>query len=812
MPLQIASPLHADILLEKFWGRDSDSLPQFSIPIMKHVLASTFGLLLLSHLSFAGITAKSPAPDAKWLLWYDQPAKDWNEALPLGNGHLGAMVFGTIPGERIQFNEYTIWTGHPRSYANQGASQKLPEIRKLLFEGKQKEAEDLAGREFMSIPLGQMAYQPCGDLWIDFQDHEGISQYRRWLDLDTATQTTEYETGGVKFRRETIISHPDRAMFVRLSSDQPGKINARVRLTSPHKESSTKVSENHQLILRGQVQADGIRFESIARVDAHGGSIRSQDGGLEISQADEVLIRLVAATNFTHFRDISGDPSARAVKRMVTASDKTWEKVLATHRADHQSLFRRMDINLGSSAEAERPTNLRIADYAKGKDPQLAALTFQYGRYLLIGSSRAGGQPSTLQGIWNDSLKPAWDSKYTCNINTQMNYWPAEPANLSECADPLFDALGELMASGRETAREHYSAPGWVLHHNFDLWRGTAPINASDHGIWPTGGAWLCHQLWERYLYSKDETFLREKAYPILRDSAEFFTHYLIEDPVTQTLISGPSNSPEQGGLVMGPSMDHQIIRSLFKITTEAAGILKTDKEFAAKLAEMTPRISPNRIGKHGQLQEWMEDRDDPNNKHRHVSHLWAVYPGTDITSRDVDFFKAARQSLLHRGDEATGWSMGWKINLWARFLDGDHAHVILRNLLRPVPGNDTMDSGGGMYPNLFDAHPPFQIDGNFGAAAGIGEMIVQSHLMDGNGNFIIDVLPALPSNWPVGSIRGIRARGGFELDLEWKDGKPLSLTLRSKKGGTAIVRNAAKTREIQLAAGGSKVITDWQP
>jgi alpha-L-fucosidase 2 len=753
------------------------------------------------------ITGNSAAPAGKWILWYPQPAKSWTEALPLGNGHLGAMVFGSVPTERVQFNEYTVWTGQPRSYAHPGASQHLPEIRKLLFEGKQKPAEDLAMREFMSQPLKQMAYQPCGDLWIDFPGLATASNYRRWLDLDTATHTTEYEAGGVKFRREVIASHPDRAIFLRLSADQPGKLNARVRLTSPHSNSSTTAG-NNRLTLRGQVQTDGIRFESIAKVEATGGSLTEDAGAIQVTGADAIIVRLVAATNFTNFRDISGDPAARAAKLLESASGKSWEKLHAAHLADHQKLFRRMDIDLGTSPESLRPTSERIVDYLKGKDPQLAALTFQYGRYLLIGSSRAGGQPATLQGIWNDALKPAWDSKYTCNINTQMNYWPAEPANLAECAEPLYDALGELMASGRETAKEHYAAPGWVLHHNFDLWRGTAPINASNHGIWPTGGAWLCHQLWEHYLFSGDEKFLKEKAYPLIKGSAEFFAAYLIEDPVTKTLISGPSNSPEQGGLVMGPSMDHQIIRSLFKLTVEAAAVLKTDPELAAKLAEMTPRISPNRIGKHGQLQEWMTDIDDPKNTHRHVSHLWAIYPGDDITSRDSDLFKAARQSLIYRGDAATGWSMGWKINLWARFLDGDHAYLILRNLLQPVGGK----KGGGMYPNLFDAHPPFQIDGNFGAASGIAEMLLQSHLRDEKGNFVLQILPALPSNWPAGSIKGLRARGGFEVDLAWKDGKPVEVTVRSLAGQTAVLSHGGKSREIKPAAGTATTIADWQP
>jgi alpha-L-fucosidase 2 len=777
---------------------------------MKKLLVSILGLLLGFQSSRSEIIANSTPPEAKWMLWYQQPAKNWNEALPLGNGHLGAMVFGTIPNERIQFNEYTVWTGNPRSYAHPGASQKLPEIRNLLFAGKQKQAEDLAGKEFMSIPVRQMAYQPCGDLWFDFQGLEKVSNYRRWLDLDTATQTTEYEAGGVKFRREVIISHPDRALFLRITADKPGKIHGRVRLTSPHKDASTTAAGNDRLVLRGRVQADGIRFESIAKVETTSGSVSSQGDQLEITNADQVLIRLVAATNFTNFRDITGDPAARSAKLLESASGKPWEKVLKSHLADHQSLFRRMDIDLGNSPESLKPTNERILDYQKGNDPQLASLIFQYGRYLLIGSSRAGGQPATLQGIWNDSIKPAWDSKYTCNINTQMNYWPAEIANLSECADPLFDALGELMLSGRETAKEQYAAPGWVLHHNFDLWRGTAPINASNHGIWPTGGAWLCHQLWERYLFTGDQQFLRENAYPIIKNSAEFFASYLIEDQVTKTLISGPSNSPEQGGLVMGPTMDHQIIRSLFKITVEAARILDTDKEFAAKLAGMTPRISPNRIGKHGQLQEWMDDKDEPNNKHRHVSHLWGAYPGTDITSRDTASFNAARQSLIHRGDAATGWSMGWKINLWARFLDGDHSYLILRNLLQPVGRKESFHSGGGMYPNLFDAHPPFQIDGNFGAAAGIAEMLVQSHLRDEKGNFIIHILPALPSNWPTGNIKGLRARGGFEVDLAWKNSRPASFTVRSAKGGTAVIQHGENSRKITLAAGESKTITDW--
>ncbi|TWT91043.1 hypothetical protein Mal64_14420 [Pseudobythopirellula maris] len=771
------------------------------------LLAAAFGSALHAH-------------GAEQELWYATPAQQWTEALPVGNGRLGAMVFGGAQEARVQFNEDSLWSGGPHDYAHPGAHEHLAEIRRLLLEGKQREAEELASREFMSVPIRQCNYLPFGDVTLRFPEQAEANDYRRSLDLDRAITTTTYKSEGVRFKRRVFASFPDQAIVIYLDADQPKRLAFELALTSPHAEHEVGAPDERTLRLTGRAPdyvdkrnktpIEGKeRFAAFVRVVECDGEVTHGDDGprgkrLSVKGASRATIVLTAATSHVSFQDVSADAQQRALDDLEAAGQKPVEDLMADHINDHRELFRRVALDLGETPHAELPTDERVLASKETPDPALAALFFDYGRYLLIASSRAGGQPPNLQGVWNEEMNPSWGSKYTTNINAEMNHWPVEPCNLPECLTPLVGAMQELAESGRRTAHAHYDLPGWVLHHNFDLWRGTAPINASNHGIWPSGGAWLCLHLWDRYLHSGDEAFLRETAYPLMRGAAEFFADYLIVDPRSEEgwLISGPSNSPEQGGLVMGPTMDHQIIRALLSSTAEAARVLGVDDEFATKLDAIAALIAPNQIGRLGQLQEWLEDKDDPNSRHRHVSHLWGLYPGAEITPDTPELFAAAEKSLDLRGDGGTGWSRAWKVNFWARLRNGDRAHKVLDGLLTLTGSPKASHRGGGVYPNLFDAHPPFQIDGNFGATAGVCEMLVQSHRRTAAGETLVDLLPALPSAWPEGKVERLRTRGGFEVSIVWREGQLDQCRVRSLRGEKAALRCGDAEAPLALAQG----------
>ena len=761
--------------------------------------------VLLACVAVVGVAGEVEPPKGDWVLWYEAPARQWVEAVPIGNGRLGAMVFGGVEAERIQFNEDSLWTGQPQDYQHAGAAKHLPQIRKLLLAGKQREAERLAGERFMSVPLRQEAYEPFGDLTLSFPDPKQAVGYRRELDVDQAVARVRYRVGDATFTREVFASHPAQVIAVRIACDKPGRLTFKAALTSPHTGSAMARVDGSTLALRGRVTQRSrtkvesvLKFEAQLRVVASGGKLSVTDTGASIVGADSAVLLLAAATSYKRYDDVSADPAARAAGCLAAVGSKSYEVIRKEHVADYQRLFRRVTLDLGRTEAATRPTPARIRALRQAPDPQLAALFFQYGRYLLIASSRAPGHPANLQGMWNDKLSPSWGSKYTVNINTEMNYWPAETMALPECHEPLFRLIEDVAVTGARTAKTFYNCRGWVLHHNTDLWRGTAPINASNHGIWPTGGAWLCQHLWWHYQFGGDREFLARRAYPILKGAALFFVDYLIEDPRGERkwLISGPSNSPENGGLVMGPTMDHQIIRSLFGWVIEASTILDVDAELRQKLTQMRARIAPNQIGKHGQLQEWLEDKDSPKNRHRHLSHLWGVHPGSEIHPRTTPkLAAAARVSLTHRGMGNVGWSLAWQVNLWARLGDGERAYQSLHKLLA-----DNLNA------NLFDqcwsGRPlPFEIDANFGAPAGIAEMLLQSHAGE------LHLLPALPEAWPDGEVRGLRARGGVDVAITWRNGKATRAVLRATRDGKHRLRApAGQTIDgpgtVELAAG----------
>jgi alpha-L-fucosidase 2 len=764
-------------------------------------------------------TAAEKTDEARDLqLWYTKPAGPWEEALPIGCGRLGAMVFGGTSDERIQFNEDTLWTGKPHDYVREGAGSHRDEIRRLLFESKADEAAALIRKSFLSDPVRQKAYQPFGDLRLHFPGHDTTADYRRELDLDSAIARVTYRVGDVTFRREVFASYSDQVIVVRLGADRSGRVSFSLRMDSPHKSSRVRAVAPDTIALAGKVQEDGLRFESRLRVVCSGGRATVTDEGVTVEGADDATLLLAAATSFKNFQDISADPAARCEATLAKVGNKSYEDVRAGHVADHRHLFRRVRLDLGRTDRADWPTDRRLQQLkvdanllakipkdATGRavippapgvqgDPALETLFFQYGRYLMIASSRPGTQPGNLQGIWNELIDPPWESKYTTNINLEMNYWLAELTNLSECHEPLFDLIDDVAISGARTAEKQYGARGWVLHHNTDHWRGTAPINNID-GVWPTGGAWLCHHLWEHYLFTGDKEFLARRAYPALKGASLFFVDYLVKDPKTGWLVTNPSISPEQGTLCVGPTMDNQLIRALLDYTIEAARLLGIDRDFAARLADVRRQVPPDQIGKYGQLQEWLEDQDVPNNAHRHMSPLWGLYPGAEITPSDPKLFEAARLLLNWRGDGSTGWSFAWRIPLWARVGDGDFAY---RQLYLQVAKRTC--------PNLFDLCGPFQIDGNFGATAGMAEMLLQSHqrLAVGSETHQIDLLPGLPKAWAKGMVTGLRARGGFEVDLTWDHGTLTRAVLRSKLGNPCRLRYGERSVTLTSEAGKS--------
>jgi alpha-L-fucosidase 2 len=756
-----------------------------------------------------------PASAAAPRLYYDTPANPrvWEEALPLGNGRLGAMIFGGTASERIQFNEDTLWTGKPHDYVREGSGAHLARLRELTAkeltenDPDAKSLGDLVRRSWLSDPVRQKMYQPFGDLRFDFSGHDAAVDYTRDLDLDRAVAGVRYRVGSVRYKREVFASHPDGLIVVRLSSSEAGKLSFRVRMDSPHRMVRVRRVDDRTLAMSGQVedpvdQEPGLTFESRLVVEAPGATVRVGDDNITVDGATNVTLRLAAATSFVSWQDISGNPAARCEAALTAASGFDADQLFTRHVADHQKLFRAMSFELGDSKEVSVPTDGRLRavnkdETALDRDPGLVALYMQMGRYMLIASSRPGDQAANLQGVWNELMNPPWESKYTTNINLQMNYWPAEVTNLGETHEPLFSLLDDVRVSGARTARAMYGARGFVLHHNTDLWRGTAPINNVD-GVWPTGGAWLCWHVWERFLFTRDEAFLRERAYPVMKDACLFLIDTLVVDAKTGWLVTSPSHSPEQPPrgralFSVGPTMDMQLVRSLFRATLEASERLDTDHDFAAELRSKLKQLAPNQVGQHGQLQEWIRDWDSPGNNHRHMSPLWGVYPGDDITPADERTWNAAMLLLKWRGDGSTGWSYGWRIPLWARAQDGEFALRQLR-----------LQLAKRTFPNLFDKCGPFQVDGNFGATAGIAEMLLQSHQRIDRDTHLIDLLPALPKSWREGSITGLRARGGFEVSLWWKDGTLTRAVIRSEKGLPCRVRYGETTADLSLHAGES--------
>ncbi|MGI5521342.1 glycosyl hydrolase family 95 catalytic domain-containing protein [Micromonospora sp. CA-259024] len=763
------------------------------------------GSLLLPMPWTAAARAASTPPDEvkaanDMALWYDEAAgTDWLRALPIGNGRLGAMVFGNVSQERLQLNEDTVWAGGPYDPNNPRGAEALPEIQRLVFENQWIQAQNLINQTMLGRPAGELAYQPVGNLRLTVPDTGTVSEYHRSLDLTTATTSVTYLANGVRYRREVLASAPDQVIAVRLTADRPGSITFSAAFDSPQR--TTVASPDGATVALDGISGNqegvtgSVRFLALARAVATGGSVTSSGGTLQVSGADSVTVLISIGSSYVTYQDVSGDYQGIARRHLDAATGTAYDSLRDRHVDDYQKLFGRTTIDLGRTAAADQPTDVRIAQHAGGADPQFAALLFQFGRYLLISSSRPGTQPANLQGIWNDQLNPSWDSKYTINANLPMNYWPADSTNLSECYGPVFDMISDLVVTGARTAQVQYGAGGWVTHHNTDAWRATSVVDGAFWGMWQTGGAWLATMIWDHYLFTGDIHFLRAN-YPAMKSAAQFFLDTLVEEPNLGYLVTNPSNSPElshhpDASVAAGPTMDNQILRDLFDGCDRAAGALGVDAAFRAEVRAARERLAPMKIGSRGNIMEWLYDWVETERSHRHVSHLYGLHPSNQITKRDTpELYQAARRTLELRGDDGTGWSLAWKINFWARLEEGDRAHDLVGDLVTPAR----------LAPNMFDLHPPFQIDGNFGATSGIAEMLLQSH----NGE--LHLLPALPASWPTGRVEGLRGRGGYTVGAVWSDEQADEYQITPDRKGTVRLRGrmlAGRFRITDLTRGG---------